>query len=193
MLTHFRRFRLERDLTTGLIADPGCPEGYRCLPWSPRLIAAHARAKYHSFRSELDVSVFPCLGDRDGCLQLMQEIVGRNGFAPEATWLIVCDRQPETAVRSADPDGEPVGTIQGIVTDERTGTIQNIGIAPPHRGQGLGRLLIGRALAGFQSLGILRAVLEVTALNQNACRLYERLGFRFQRVVFKFQDIAPIE
>ncbi|HMP78869.1 MAG TPA: N-acetyltransferase [Pirellulaceae bacterium] len=189
-MTYFRRYRMERALITELFPFPELPPGYDCHAWDPRDIDAHAHAKFLSFRAELDVHVFPCLGIEQGCLHLMKEIVGRNGFAPQATWLLTFQSQASTGHGSSVQARQPIGTIQGIVTDERTGTIQNIGIAPEHRGRGLGRLLIGRTLQGFQSLGLTRAVLEVTAHNTQACRLYERLGFRFQRIVYKFQDIA---
>ena len=47
------------------------------------------RAKYLSFHSEIDANVFPCLGEYDGCVRLMQEISRKDGFLPEATWLVV--------------------------------------------------------------------------------------------------------
>jgi hypothetical protein len=54
-------------------------------------------------------------------------------------------------------------------------------------------VLIRRALAGFRAVGIERVYLEVTAQNQGACRLYERLGFRRARVVYKASQVAYAE
>ena len=66
--------------------------------------------------------------------------------------------------------------------------IQNIGIVPGHRGLGLGTCLIERSLAGFRMHGLLRVSLEVTADNRRAVQLYQRLGFRRTRTVYKVVD-----
>jgi hypothetical protein len=61
---------------------------------------------------------------------------------------------------------------------------------PGQRGFGLGTCLIEQALAGFRRLGLRRASLEVTADNSRAVRLYQRLGFRRAKTVYKIVD-AP--
>ena len=70
-----------------------------------------------------------------------------------------------------------VGTIQGTLRNGAVGAIQNIGVVPEHRGQGLGRALLVQALHGFAENGMAIASLEVTAENEVAVRLYEDLGF----------------
>ena len=52
------------------------------------------------------------------------------------------------------------------------GAIQNLGVVPEYRGQGLGRALVRQALEGFYQAGLRRAYLEVTAENSAAVRLY---------------------
>ena len=47
----------------------------------------------------------------------------------------------------------------------------------PLRGFGIGSALLHHALAEARQLGARRATLEVRASNQQAKRLYERLGF----------------
>ena len=54
------------------------------LPWGDNLITLHSLAKWESFRFEIDASVFPCLGDREGCKQLMRDLSQRANFVPEA-------------------------------------------------------------------------------------------------------------
>ena len=85
------------------------PPHYELLPFSVDLLREHANAKYASFRSELDVNVFPCLGRRDGCLRLMREIASRAGFVPEATWLCRY-REPESG--SSDANRNRAGTAE---------------------------------------------------------------------------------
>ncbi len=184
-ITYFKRFRMERDLAQPLFQLPAASPGYRLVPWDDSLLDAHAEAKYQSFCFELDANVFPCLGERDGCRRLMHEIRGRKGFVPEATWL---------AVWQPPGRGKPeyCGTIQGLRDDRQCGSIQNVGIAPDHRGQGLGTFLMYHALDGFTRAGLRRASLEVTAQNVGAVRLYRRLGFRTVKTVYKAVEVAYV-
>lgn len=183
-LTYFKRFRMEYDLTHVLPASPPIPAGYELVPFATDLIREHANAKYQSFRQELDVNVFPCLGRREGCVRLMREIVSRAGFVPEATWL--CRYRDVESGR-----WQPIGTIQGLQV-EGWGAVQNLGIDPRHRGRGLGSILLARSAQGFQSVGMRRMHLEVTTDNTAAIRLYERLGFRRAQVVYKAAEVVGV-
>jgi GNAT superfamily N-acetyltransferase len=181
-LTYFKRFRMEIDLVGRQFVPLDVPGGYRLLAWDDALLEAHAEAKYHSFRGEIDSNVFPCLGDWVGCQRLMQEIREKPGFLPGATWLAVCE--------SADGGSEYCGTIQGIRDYAGMGAIQNLGVTPEHRDRKLGTSLLLRALAGFQAAGLQRAFLEVTAQNHDAIRLYQRVGFSKARTVYKAVEVA---
>ena len=182
-LTYFKRYRMEIDLARKLAVPAYLPRGYRFVPWSSDLLEDHAEVKYQSFRLEIDANVFPCFGDREGCLRLMQEIARKDGFLPAATWLV--------EYTGAGPHKEEFcGTIQGLHESSGLGAIQNVGITSHHRGRGLGTKLIQRALEGFQQLGLRRAYLEVTAQNQAAVQLYQRIGFRKIRTLYKAVEVA---
>ena len=147
-LTYFKRFRMEIDLGRQL-PEPVPPPGYRLIAWNPHLIVAHAETKYHSFRTEIDANVFPCLGDYDGCVRLMSEIARKDGFLPGAPG---CWRSMRSIPTS--PTTSPAGccgTIQGIRDRSGMGAIQNLGIVPEHRGRGLGSCLMLKALAGLSA------------------------------------------
>ncbi len=182
--TYFKRFRMEVALDALEGAPPDAPHGYRVVGWRPSLVQAHATAKYESFRMEIDANVFPCLGESGGCLRLMKEISRKEGFLPEATWLI-CSSPPGGEIRYC-------GTIQGIRDASGVGSIQNVGIVPEHRGRGLGTSLIHHALHGFRQAGLHKAYLEVTAQNQSAIRLYERIGFTRAKTVYKAVDLVDV-
>lgn len=174
--TYFKRFRMESprggpDLRADL------PAGYRFVPWNEDLLDVHARTKHRAFRDEIDAVVFPCLGDLEGCRRLMREIRRKPGFAPAATWLIVHGDGLATL--------QWCGTIQGVVDATGVGMIQNVGVVPGHRGLGLGACLVAQAVAGFRRFGTPVTGLEVTADNSRAVRLYQRLGFRRIRTVYK--------
>jgi len=177
--TYFKRFQMEIDVAAPRPASEP-PPGYRLVAWNEALLDAHARTKFRAFRDEIDAQVFACLGSLEGCRRLMREIRGKPGFLPATTWLVACGQAPETM--------QWCGTIQGVVSPGGVGMIQNVGIVPTHRGRGLGSCLIDRALAGFRSHGLRRAGLEVTAENSRAVRLYQRLGFRRTRTLYKVVD-----
>ena len=182
-LKYFKRFRMEIDLIAGDLARGRLPVEYCLVPWDPSLLQVHAETKYESFRGEIDANVFPCLGDLEGCQRLMQEIVHKDGFLPEATWLIAhCPSPGETV--------EYCGTVQGIYDRSGIGAVQNLGITPPHRDRGLGESLLLAALAGFRDVGLPKAFLEVTAQNVGAIRLYQRMGFGSVRTVYKAADVS---
>ncbi len=183
-VTYYKRYRMEYDLRAPLFACPQLPAGYRLLPWRESLLKAHATAKYLSFRYEIDANVFPCLGSRDGCYRLMSEITQRSGFLPETTWLV--GWQPPPGGRRI----QYCGTVQGMRERDGFGSIQNLGVIPEHRGQGLGTILLYQALHGFAELGMTRASLEVTAQNRGAVRLYKRLGFRTVKTVYKSVELV---
>ncbi len=177
--TYFKRFRMDADLSRARTRPP-LPAGYRFVAWNEALVDIHARVKFRAFRDEIDADVFPCLGDLEGCRRLMREIRNKPGFLPHATWLVACGRSPE--------DLQWCGTIQGVADRGGCGLIQNIGIVPGHRGMGLGTCLIEQALEGFLRHGLRSASLEVTAENCRAVRLYQRLGFRRMRTLYKVVD-----
>lgn len=183
-ITYFKRYRMHFDLRKPLPDSPDVPLEYELLPWSENLVRAHAKAKYQSFRHELDANVFPCLGQLDGCEGLMREIASRNGFVPEATWLVT----------HRDQAGQetPCGTVQGINDQGLIGSIQNLGVTPEHRGNGLATGLLVRALAGFRGIGMETASLEVTVRNTDAIRLYQRFGFSVVRTVYKSIEIVGV-
>lgn len=156
---------------------------YSFLPWTRRLLQQHADAKYSSFCDELDSHVFPCLGDANGCLKLMNEISCRVGFVPQATWLLVYSPPGCTHL-------ENCGTVQGIKNPNDIGSIQNLGISKAHRGKGLGTELLLQSLRGFASVGVSAVSLEVTAHNEGALKLYKNVGFTVTNIVYKSADLA---
>ncbi|MEN6459533.1 MAG: GNAT family N-acetyltransferase [Thermoguttaceae bacterium] len=176
-IAYCKRFRMEIDLAGRDLTPAAVPDGYRFLPWDRSLLDAFARAKFLGFRDEIDTSVFPCLGDFEGCRRLMTEIIGKPGFLPEATWLVVRSSERERMVYC--------GTIQGVRDEYGFGAIQNLSVVREHRRCGIGMSLLLRALDGFRSAGSRRVYLEVTAQNQRAVRLYHRTGFLAKRIVYK--------
>ncbi|MCA9248448.1 MAG: GNAT family N-acetyltransferase [Planctomycetales bacterium] len=182
-LTYFKRFRMEMDLTRRDFSTLAIPEDYRLLAWEPGLLEPHADVKHQAFRFEVDANVFPCFAEREGCLRLMGEICNKDTFLPESTWLAMY-------AGAGRHKREFCGTVSGLCEVTGYGAIQNLGITPLHRGRGLGRYMMYRALAGFQSVGLRRAYLEVTAQNEGAVQMYRQMGFRRVRTLYKAVEVA---
>lgn len=176
--TTWKRLRMQLDLRHRGGDPVRLPAGYHWVPWRSLLIDRHAQVKWRSFRDDLDGRVFRCLSQSEGCASLMREIASQKTFCAEATWLVVY--QPE-------PDWPPadVGTIQGILRTGGVGAVQNVGVVPEHRGQGLGQCLLQQAINGFLRCGMDTAALEVTAENETAVRLYLRMGFDVREVLYR--------
>jgi ribosomal protein S18 acetylase RimI-like enzyme len=169
-ISYFKRYKMEVELYS--LSIPYVPAEFTFVPFSHELIGVHAEVLFDSFLGQVDATVFSSLGDRTGCHTLMTEIARKPGFLPEATWLL------------AGPDGY-CGSIQGLRERAGLGAIQNLGVLPEWRGRRLGTALLLMALHGFARAGLHRAMLEVTAQNETAIRLYRRLGFRRCKTIYK--------
>jgi ribosomal protein S18 acetylase RimI-like enzyme len=169
-VSYFKRYKMEIDLND--LPPPLLLPGFSFVPWDHSLLDLHATVLAECFAQEIDAIVFPSLGNRTGCGCLMMEICRKSGFQPEATWLLT-------------NGSVPCGTVQGVRERYGLGAIQNLGITPTQRGRGLGEALLLQALHGFYRAGLGRAVLEVTAQNEGAIRLYRRVGFRRTKTLYK--------
>ncbi|MBL8814729.1 MAG: GNAT family N-acetyltransferase [Planctomyces sp.] len=154
------------------------PPGYCWVPWRLMLLERHAQTKWRAFRQDLDGQVFNCLSDLEGCRRLMKDIATQQTFCASATWLLVFQPEPEWPP-------EDCGCIQGICRKGNVGAIQNVGVVPEHRGQGLGRALVVQALNGFRQNGMETGFLEVTSINRPAVNLYRSLGFSIVEVLYR--------
>jgi [ribosomal protein S18]-alanine N-acetyltransferase len=182
-VVYFKRYKMQIHLPAQFAdRSAGIDSKIRFLPWNEQFLGMHSVAKWESFRREIDANIFPCLGNKEGCRQLMRDLALKSNFIPEATWLLV--RQNASSI----PD-EPIGTIQGLRINAKEGAIQNIGIVPKWRGHGLGSLLIAKSLMGFGDVGCDCVNLEVTMHNTAAIRLYESLGFQKLQTVFKVGNV----
>jgi ribosomal protein S18 acetylase RimI-like enzyme len=177
-ISYFKRYKMEIELAE-LPAVPPLPRDHHWVAWDDALLETHAEVKFQCFQDEIDATIFPSLGSREGCSRLMQEIRKKASFVPLATWLV------------AGPFGY-CGTVQGIGERSFLGLIQNLGVTPAYRGQGIGMALLLQALHGFRRSGLSRGLLEVTSSNDAAIRLYRRAGFRCKKTVYKAVEMAAV-
>lgn len=103
-----------------------------------------------------------------------------NGYqreidSPNGLILALVANQPPTAAATAAATLIGMGCLW-MILDEAHITI--LAIAPSHRRQGLGRMLLLALLANARTQGMARATLEVRATNETAIALYQSLGFQ---------------
>ena len=86
--------------------------------------------------------------------------------------------QPNTlSYRAVTPAGEMVGFIFITVTENGTGHITTIGVAPEHRRRRLAQRLLGHAEEALRRRNVNTVFLEVRVDNAAAQNLYRRLGY----------------
>jgi ribosomal protein S18 acetylase RimI-like enzyme len=67
-------------------------------------------------------------------------------------------------------------SLASLVTPE-TGHVTQICVSPAVRGTGIGYELLRQSLTTLREMGCMSASLTVTAANEDAVALYERVGF----------------
>lgn len=157
----FSMLRRLRDL------DPhvALPEGFQVDSWFPSLIPASAALLRVSFIDSKYLELYPQLESRDGCTELISELVSLPGFLPEASWLISREREPAGVILATRAPGWVFGQIHVVA------------VSPRYRNQGLGSLLVNKSLEGFIETKLQYAVLNICRTNRHAIRFFRKLGF----------------
>lgn len=86
-------------------------------------------------------------------------------------------RDPAGAFLGADAPGGGLAAAGGMLLAEPAARLLTVGVAPGHRGRGLGGLLVDELLA-LADAAHLPVALEVRAGNEAAIGLYRGRGFR---------------
>ena len=88
---------------------------------------------------------------------------------------------PEYRSWVARRDGRPVGWVAGRVYGDGRGWVEQLAVARPARGAGLGRALLLHSLAELRERGATSLALGVQGRNESAIGLYRGLGFEVER------------
>ena len=88
----------------------------------------------------------------------------------------------------AEREGELAGmcTVQVLVSTAEgaeVGVLEDVFVAPRHRRQGVGRLLVRRAQELARTMGLRRLQLLADRTNTSAIEFYERLGWRHTKLI----------
>ncbi len=163
-LAHLWRLRMELDLWRQPIQASEPVPGYRTCPWNWADQEEYAQVLFRTFSISQDAEIIPSFRTLNGCLNLVKMVASNSHFWPSATFLARKGIQPKAMIQI-------MGDTPGQVT------LHNIGVVEEHRGQGLGRHLLSRAIMVLQQWGIARVRLEVTESNEAAVGLYRSMGF----------------
>ncbi|HEY3333781.1 MAG TPA: GNAT family N-acetyltransferase [Candidatus Limnocylindrales bacterium] len=97
--------------------------------------------------------------------------LGEPGFRDDDTILLEDSAGEIAGFVSTDPRYRPDGSLIGRAE------LWAIGVAPAHRGRGLGRALLAIGIGWLRALGVETVTLSVSARNPTALALYQRAGF----------------
>ncbi len=87
---------------------------------------------------------------------------------------------PDKVIFLAFAGDETIGQIRLHKSWNAYAYIDDISVDPEHRGEGIGRALMSRAIEWAKSKGFPGMMLETQNNNVGACRLYERCGFKLR-------------
>jgi ribosomal protein S18 acetylase RimI-like enzyme len=142
-------------------------------PWSERLQDDSARLVAAAYRGHIDSEINDQYRAPAGARRFLANIVQYPGcgtfFAPASY-----------AAADAQRGGLCGMSLASLVAGD-VGHITQVCVAPSHRGTGLGYELLRRSLLALAAHGCRSVSLTVTAANETAVRLYERMGFTPRR------------
>lgn len=175
----FAGFRFDRSVylmgtTTERAFEPELPAGYSFSPVEPgntAAIAAFVAVRNRNFKE--------VHGSSDTRVEDLLEFVASSEFLPDG--LLLLDA----------PDSSHCGTLRVERDDDGTAFIGTISVDRAHRGVGLGKAIINKAVAVARAAGFAEAFLSVNATNKTALSLYERNGFSVAKAMVCYTMRLP--
>lgn len=111
---------------------------------------------------------------------------GRDGIAK------YLKRNPDTCF-VAEEGGRVIGVIL-TGHDGRRGFIYHTAVSAEHRGRGIGRQLVDRAMAALEAEGICKAALVAFSRNEAGNGFWEKMGFSSRSdLTYRNRSIRPLE
>lgn len=162
------RWFLEFPLKDAAALLPLQRSGIRLQPWRESNFEEAAKLVANSYRGHVDSDINDQYRSPTGARRFLSNIVEFPGcgiFFPAASYA------------AFDSAGFLCGISLASLVAPDSGHITQLCVAPSHRNIGLGAELLRRSLLSFAAHGCGSASLTVTAANQGALRLYERMGF----------------
>jgi len=169
---HGRNF-MEKPLAHGRALPPAEGLAFLFDRWTDRVQDEAATVIANAYKGHIDSAINDQYRSPAGARRFLMNIIqfpGCGNFFPPAS------------LASVDPEtGKLCGICLASMVDSGVGHITQVCVAPHVRDQGLGYELIRRSLDALAKHGCTKATLTVTATNQAAIALYERMGFQKTR------------
>lgn len=138
-------------------------------PWNEDDFSRAALIIHKSYRGESDSLINSQYQSEDGCAELLSiltEHIWCGHFMPRVSQVAVNRKT-----------GKAVAVLLASRIAEASGHIGQISVLPACQGRGLGRVMLGGAVAAYKQRGFQTVSLAVTEANLRALRLYESCGF----------------
>jgi ribosomal protein S18 acetylase RimI-like enzyme len=167
----FMKWALAADMA-GLASDDGHGgiPGIELRRWAESDFAGAARLIAAAYQSHQDSHINEQYRTAQGSHRFLHNIVRFPGCG-----YFDVDSSRTLTLRGAH---EMAGLLLCSRVREDVGHVTQICVAPEHRGKGFGKLLMNECAANLAKRRFRLLTLTVTASNENAVMLYERLGFR---------------
>jgi len=142
----------------------------RFLPWTDSQLQAASELIALAYAGHVDASINEEYRSVPGARRFLEQTINRGSSGRFLTSAGFVARQASSSRLGGICLGGMVGT--------HVGHIAQLCVAPEWSGFGIGTELLRRALDGFRRAGCDAVSLTVTASNERAIQLYERVGFR---------------
>lgn len=166
----YRRFFMVANLEPSVRLRPiSPPPGFKYERWSPAMARGLAQLVENAYRGHVDGRINDQYRSAEGAKRFLDNISSYPGcgvLQPSASWVLI------------DQEGSAHGLALCTSVAPRTGHVAQVCVSPSLRGTGAGYELMRRALTSLSAAGLEEASLTVTAANERALALYQRLGFR---------------
>ena len=152
------------------VAPLDIPAEMELTPWTAQDYQAAGELIHTCYVGHADAEINDQYRSLHGSLRFLHNIVRFPGcgiFEANFSWMLRDKRS---------------GALTGMVLCSRVAPdvahITQLCVAPAYRGRGLGRVLLDRTAETLRRAGFQAITLTVTEVNDQAVRLYRRLGFR---------------
>lgn len=165
---HRRQFMLV-ELPAIPYHSPETHNGLRLESWTDRCLEPCAHLIQRAYTDHVDGEINDQYRTEIGAMKFLRNIVllpGCGQFFPDASFVV-----------RPGPGETPIGMVLTSTVAPGVGHTTQICVLPGYQKNGLGRRLMEASLAALQQHGYRALSLTVTAINANAVRLYENLGF----------------
>jgi ribosomal protein S18 acetylase RimI-like enzyme len=168
LMRAYARWFLEILLANPEVLLSTAPSGIRVQPWREAHFEDSAKLVVSAYRDNIDSEINDQYRSPAGARRFLSNIIefpGCGVFFPAASHA------------AFDASGALCGMSLASLVARDAGHITQLCVAPAQRNVGVGSHLLLRSLQEFAAHGCKSASLTVTAANEAALRLYEKLGF----------------